>query len=881
MTTLRSFFFRLRNLFHKSQLDHDLDAELSSHLALHIEDNLRKGLSSQEARRQALLTLGGLEQTKQLVRDQQTLPLLETFFQDLRFTLLNLRHSPAFTAAAVLTLALGIGANTAIFSFADLLLHHPVSLQHLDRLVSLSTLRPGTEESSLSPANFRDLRASTATIENLAAYEEWFAHLLGTNGAEEVPAVRVTDHFFAALDAQPAQGRSFLAEEFLPGKNRVVILSYAFWQHELAADPHFTNKTLRLDGDSYNIVGVMPANFQFPPGGTQLWVPLAFDAAQASDRTHATLSTVGRLKSGATIDQARAELNTLWNHLQLQYPDANRQTSLSILPLRERLVDEDSRQFILLFLVVAAFVLLIACVNVANLQLARAAGRQRELSIRSALGAARSRLIRQLFTESLLLAAIGAAAGLLLALWGVSLMRANMPAQVREICDINGMGLDLRAFLFTLFVAVAAGVLSGALPALRASQQNLRDALESGSSRMAGAGNRLRRVFVISEVILAVVLLIGAGLMVKGFYLLATHQTAMQPQSLLTFRLNLTSSRNALPQQRLAFYQELLARLKNIPGVDRVSAVSGLPYSFYENDVNLRSDRPREAPDAESPTAMLESISDDYFAALHLPLREGRLFDPRDASTAAPVAIISESMARRFWPGVQAVGHRLRLSDSPSPDSWVTIVGVVADIRHEVYDRSFRSILYIPLAQAPPSSMDFALRTSADPILLARSVRSAVAELDFSQPVTLLHTMAEKINAQASALQFTARLMALFGLIAILLSAAGIYGLLSHSVVERRREIGIRIALGAHPRQVLLMVLRQGASLVAVGGAIGLLVGLLLARVLSSLLYGVQAWDPTIYFAVPLLLALVTLVATLVPAIRAATLDPVVTLRYD
>ncbi len=827
MNTFRPLFLRLRNLFHKSQLDRELSAELSSHLQLHIDDNLRQGLTPSEARRQALLTLGGMEQIKEAVRDQQTLPFLETLFQDLRFSLRSLRHSPAFTFAAVLTLALGIGAITAIFSFADLLLHHPVSLQHLDRLVSFTMSRSGSEESSLSPANFRDLRGSTATFENLSAYQEWPAHLLGTNGAEEVAGVRVGEPFFATLDARPAQGRPFLADEFLPGKNRVVVLSYAFWQRELAADPQFTNKTLTLDGDSYSIVGVMPAKFQFPPGGPQFWIPLVLDDAQASDRTHASLSTVGRLKPGITLDQARAELNTVWSRLQLQYPDANRQASLTLLSLRDRLVDEDSRQFVILFLVVAGFVLLIACVNVANLQLARTAGRQRELSTRSALGAARSRLIRQLFTESILLAAIGAAAGLLLALWGVSLLRANMPAQVREICDVSGMRIDFRAFLFTLFVATVAGLLSGAIPALRASTLDLRNALESGGARMAGAGNRLRRAFVISEVILAVVLLIGAGLMVKGFYLLATHQTAMAPPALLTFRLNLASSRQASPPLRLAFYEQLLARLKNIPGVERVSAASGLPYSFYENEINFRSDQPGELPNADSPTARLESISDDYFATLHLPLLEGRSFDFHDASTTNAVAIVSESMARRAWPGVHAVGHRLGLSDRPSPDAWITIVGVVADARHEVYDRSFRSILYLPLAQAPPSSIDFALRTSRAPDVLISAVRSAVADLDSTQPVTLLQTMSDKISAQASALQFVARLMALFGLIAILLSTAGIYGLLSHSIIERRREIGIRMALGAHPTQVLAMVLRQGAVLVGIGGAIGLLLGLL------------------------------------------------------
>jgi putative ABC transport system permease protein len=881
MKTPRSLFLRLRNLFRKEHLDRELQDELSAHLELHIGDNLRAGMAPEEARRVALLQLGGLEQTKESVRDARSLPFLETFLQDLRYAWRNLRRSPGFTVAAVLTLSLGIGANTAIFSFADLLLNHPVSLQQLNRLVSLDVLRSGGGEAFLSAANFRDLRAGTESLESLTCYQERAANVFGNTGAEESKGIRAGEDFFTVLEAKPLQGRTFLPEEHRPGNQHVVILSYTFWQREFAADPRVTERTLQLDGVNYAIIGVMPASFQFPPGGQQFWVPLALDDAEASDRTHGTLAVLGRLKMGASLDQSRAELNTVWSRLQARYPDANRQLSLSVLSLRERLVDQDSRQFAALFLCVAAFVLVIACANVANLQLARAAGRQRELAVRAALGAGRARIIRQLLTETVLLAAIGAAGGLLLAVWGVSLMRANMPAQVWEICDVAGMRVDMRAFVFALFAAAASGLLSGAVPALRSSKVILRDALETGGARVAGGGQRLRRVFVISEVVLSVVLLIGAGLMVKGFFLLAAPQTAMQPQTVLTFHLNLPPSRYAARQQRLAFYEQLLDRLHTMPGVEGVSAASGLPYSFYENDARVFSDESRDPAASELPTAMQESIAGDYFRVLRLPLRDGRFFDARDGAGAPAAGIVSETMARRLWPGRQAVGHRLRLPERTENEAWITVVGVVADTRHEVYDRSFRSILYLPLAQAPEQSTDFALRTSGDPHPLVATVRSAVAELDAAQPVTLFQTMAEKVNQQASALQFVAGLMGLFGLVAILLSAAGIYGLIAYSVAERRREIGIRMALGAHPRQVLAMVVKQGVSLVTIGGAIGLLAGSILARLLSSLLYGVQAWDVSIYAAIPLLLALVTFFATLFPARRAASVDPMIALRYE
>jgi putative ABC transport system permease protein len=874
----RSF---LRNLFSSHRLEADLEEEVRSHLELLTAENVRAGMAPNQAQRAARIELGGVEQLKEEVREERLGNWLHSVCSDCCFALRQLRKSPAFTVVAVFTLALGIGANTAIFSFSDLLLNHPVSVRHLNRLVAVGQVRADGEEAPLSPANFRELRARASSLESFADYQEWTASLDGNNGAEESSGVRVGEDFFATLEAEPFLGRVFIPEEQQPGKNRVVVISYAFWQREFAGHPKVTEKSLRLDGENYSILGVMPPDFQFPPGGSQFWVPLALDAAQSADGNQRTLSAVGRLKPAASVPQSRAELNTLWTRLQRRYPEANRRWELSIVPLRNRLVEEDSRQFAVLFLCVAGFVLLIACVNVANLQLTRASSRGRELSIRAAVGADRARIVRQLFTESLVLAAVGGTAGLLLAYWGVALLRVNMPAQVREICDVSGMRLDFRAFLFTLSAATASGILSGATPAFCSSKVNLRDSLESGGARMSGGGHpRLRGIFVISEVILSVVLLVGAGLMVKGFYLLATRQTAMEPQTLLTFHLNLSPVRYATPQQRQIFCTLLLDRLRGVPGVNGVSAVSGLPYSFYENDQKAVSDGVRGESVTDLPTVMQESVSDSYFRVLRLAFLEGRSFDPRDRAGSTPVAIIGESMARRFWPGVQAVGHRLQLPESNSPD-WVTVVGVVTDIRHEVYDRNFRSILYRPLAQLPQSSMDIALRTDADPHRLTATVRSIVADLDSAQPISLLLAMDEKINRQASALQFVATLMALFGLVATLLSTAGIYGLITFSVIERRREIGIRMALGARPKQILSIVVRLAVSFVAIGGVTGLVSGFVLAQFLSRLIYGVQAWDPTVYATVSLLLLIVTLMATFLPALRATRVDPIIALRYE
>jgi putative ABC transport system permease protein len=794
-----------------------------------------------------------------------------------------LRKNPGFTVVAVLTLALGIGANTAIFTLAHLLLNKPVSFPQLDRLMSASVITPGGDERPLAPANYLDLRAQTKSLESIAAYEEWAAGVQGQNGPEEIRGVRVSEGFFATLGVQPtpAQGRVFLDEDHQPGREHVVILSYGLWQREFGGDTHVLGRELRLDGENYEIVGIMPASFQFPLGGQQFWAPLALSSAEKSERAKDILATVGRLKDGATLEGARAEMETVWAQLQRQYPRQNGERQLSVLSLRARLVNEDSRAFVILFLFVAGFALLIVCVNVANLQLSRAGSRRREIAVRVALGATRIRLIRQLLTESVMLAVMSGALGLLLAVWGVSLLRTNLPEQVRRICDLTGLHVDVQAFIFMLFVAVASGVLSGLAPALQGSRMDLRARLETGSGRIVGGGKRLRNIYVISEVVLSVVLLIGAGLMVKGFSALANHHPGLEPQSLLAFHVNLPSSRYVGSRQRATFYEKGLARIKSLPAVQGVAVASGVPYSFYENEVGVISDEHTEVRSDQAPTAMQESITSDYFRVMHIPLLAGRHFDQRDGDGAPAVGIVSESMARRLWPGRAVVGRRVKLLERDADPEWITVVGIAADVRHEVYDRAFRSILYRPMEQAPDNSMDFIVRSFGEPKQLFAMVRSAIGEVDKGEPVTHLQTMAQKITEQASALHMVAALMGLFGLAAIILSAAGMYGVITYSVTERRREIGIRMALGAQRAEVVKMVMREGLLYAVVGGAIGMGLGSFLARLLSSLLYGVQAWDLAVYAGVPVLLLVVSIVATLMPAMRAARVDPMMALRYE
>ena len=882
MRRLRAWLWRLGGMFRKGRSDAEMAAELESHLEMQVEENMRAGMMPEAARRDALMRLGGVEQTKEAYRDQRGLPWLDALLQDLRFSIRVLRRNPGFTSVAVLTLALGIAANSTIFSFADLIIRRPVALPGLNRLVAVSEMVSLTEEKGISPANYFDLKAELHGLESLAAYQYRDLVLTREGASEAVAGVQVSPDFFSTVGVQPSLGRTFLPEEAEPGKENVLVLSDSFWKSRFAGEGNVVGKTVTLNQQTFTIVGVMPARFTFPLGSYAFWVPLALTPREKSERSELSLSAVGRLAPGATVEQARAEIETRWSRMEKAYPDATFGRTVRVVPLLDDIVLDYNRQFALLLLGVVGFVLLIACANVANLHLGQAAGRQQEIAIRASLGAKRGRLLAQLVTESILLAVGGGAVGLLLSFWGVHVLRSTLPPDVREFCDVNELRINSASLFFTLLVTFLAGLLAGVVPAWQQTRDYAFDALKETGARVAGGrGHRLRRVLVTSELSLAVVLLIGSGLMIKGFGALLNANPSLAPDSLFTMHVSLPPARYGESSQAKAFSDQLLSQLRSLPGVESAALASGVPYSFYGDSVAVRIEGRAELRADQLPMVMPESISPSYFRTMHITLREGREFAARDDPSGAPVAIVSESMAMRLWPRESPIGRRMTVMAPSGHSSTITVVGVVSDVLHEIYDRSFRSIIYLPCAQAPPRAMDFALRSQTgepNPLALARA---AVQEIDPTIPIDHLETMTRKIANQTSALRYVARLMAVFGGVALLLSAVGVYAVVASSVDERRGEIGIRMALGAQPRNVLGLVLRTVVLLTALGLGTGIGLALALTRLVADLIYGVSSWDPTIFTTVPALLGFVALLATYLPARKAIRVDPMVVLRCE
>jgi predicted permease len=854
------------------------DRGLEDEMRFHLEMKAMAGGGTTDARYAALRQFGNATLLCEESREQWGWLRLETLVQDLRYGLRLLVKNPGFTAVAAAALALGIGVNTAIFSFADVVLTHPIALADLDRLVSI---RERASESGdyepLAPADYLDLRSRSKTLQPIAAYEYWGASLGGRGGPEMIPGVRVTAEFFDALGVTPALGRAFSPGEQEPGRNRVVILSHRFSRQQFATNGAL-GCNLVLDGERYTVVGVMPPAFHFPLGGQDFWTPLPMGPSERNEHTKRYVLPVGRLGEGVPIEQARAEIDTIWRGLRTQYRTADSTRTLTVRPLRDQVVGENDRQFTLFLMGVVVLVLLIACANVANLQLARGARRSREIAVRAAVGGGRLRIMRQLVTESLALSLLGAALGLVFAAWAVPLLRVTLPPELNSICDLDSIRLNLRVLLFTFAIACGAGVISGLTPALHQSRTDLNGVLKEGSGRATTrTGQRLRGIFVVAELALSLILLINAGLMVKGFLTVASRQPETQPNRLLTFHVTLPEARYRNANELRAFFASALSRLPGVPRVASVAVASGLPYSFYDDSVNVTMEGRSTAPKGESPTAMMEAVSNDYFRTMHIPLRGGREFNRRDGADAAPVAIVSRSMADRLWPGQEALGKRVKLN----ADAWLTVVGTVGDLRHEVYDRAFRSTTYVPYQQAPPRAADFVLRTSEDAMALVSAVRNEMHQLDRNLAVETVETMSAKIARQAAALRYVASLMIIFGMAALVLCSMGVYGLVSYSVAERGHEIGIRVALGAEPLRLLWTITGSGLRLTAIGLAVGIPSALVLAQLLSSMIYGVRPWDLTIFIAAPLALACIAALACVIPAGRAIQVDPMEVLHYE
>jgi predicted permease len=877
---------RLRALFRKEELDRELSEEMAFHLEKQIEQNVAAGMSAEEARFAALRKFGGVEQTKEDCRDAWGLRFIDTLIQDIRFGLRQLRRNPGFTAVAVLTLALGIGANTAIFSVVNAVLLRPLAYQDAERLVVI--LHYGT--SPVAPANFVDWRHQNHVFERMGAAEYWTPNLAGIEKPEQISGLHVTSDILPLLGVQPLMGRMFLPEEDQRGREHEIVLSFRLWQQRFGGDPHILGQTMTLDGEKYTVIGVMPRDFRFAPFWATkavLWAPLPL-ADRIADRNGNSLRVFARLKPDVTLEQARAEMATITARLDQQYPGTNRE--YVVLPLKEKVVG-DIRPALLVLLGAVGFVLLIACANVAHMMLARAAARQKEVAVRTALGAGRSRVIRQFLTESLLLTSMGAGVGLLLAVLAIRALIALSPEGIPRVESIS---LDGHVLLFMLAVSVLTGLAFGLTPAWQATAFNLSGSLKDGGrgSTEGIRRNRLRSLLIASEFALALILLVGAGLMIRSFAALEAVDPGFDPHNVLSFVVNVTGSGVASGASRVAFFQELLERTRSLEGVRSASGINHLPLAgdLWTRDYLIEGKAvplPGEVPEAVYRVAM-----PGYFRTMNMTLLRGRDIAESDRMSAPAVVVINQEMARLCWPGADPLGKRIALADTLQNAHWMTVVGVVKNVQEHDWAAPLLSEVYLPVLQTPEYFADahsqfpylyltVVVRTSGDPAALMPAIRNEVRALDGTVTISQVQTMEQAVADATAQPLFYLLLLGTFAAVALVLAAVGIYGVVSYSVSRRTHEIGIRMALGAKRSDVLKLVTGQGMILALVGTAVGAVGALPLARLISSLLYGVHPTDPVTFGVVAGVLTAVALLACYIPARRAAKVDPIVALRNE
>ena len=808
-----------------------------------------------------------------------------TFLQDVRYAVRTLLKSPGFAAVAVLALALGIGANTAIFSVVKAVLLSPLPYPEPERLVWVRESNPGADipDEPASAPNYNDWRTQVRSFDGLAAYANTALTLTDGGGGEpeRIPAVSTSANFFQVVGVAPALGRGFLPEEETAGKNRVVVLSHGLWQRRFGASPQALGQTITLGGNAYTVVGVAPADFKSPvrgPKAPEMWVPIAFNFNQNVRRSD-YLNVIGRLRAGATIGQAQAELAGVAARLEQEYPATNAGWTVTTQPLHERVVG-NVRQALWVLMGVVGFLLLIACANVANLLLARAAARRQEIAVRSALGAGRGRLVRQLLTESLLLGIAGGGLGLILAAWGVELLVALSPGNIPRLEEA---GLDARVLAFTFGVSVLTGVVFGLLPALSASKTDLAESLKEGGSRGPTAGQgarRLRSSLVIAEIAITAVLLACAGLMIRSFNAIQSVDPGFRPERVLTFEFSLPSAKYKDEPQIAAFYEQLTARAAALPGVERAALVDSLPLGGGADVLSFVIEGRPELPPEKVQDAMFSTATPDYFDVLGIGHVRGERLTERHRDGVPDVGVINETMARKFWPDEDPIGKRVNLGD-PARAPWITVIGVVKDARSSGLDKEPYAQMYLPALQFRQRTMTFVARTSADPATLVPALRRELGALDQDLPLYNVRTMEQVLAESVARRRFQMILIAAFAGVGLLLAAVGIYGVISYTVTQRSHEIGVRMALGARASDILKLVVGQGLGLTLAGVGLGLAGSFALTRVLSSLLYGVTATDPLTFACVSLAMLGVALLACLIPARRATKVDPMVALRYE
>ncbi|HVF58072.1 MAG TPA: ABC transporter permease [Pyrinomonadaceae bacterium] len=810
---------------------------------------------------------------------------MKNFWQDLRYGMRMLIKSPGFTLIAVAALALGIGANTVIFSVVNTLLLRPLPFPQSEQITAILLKDPetGSLYSSYSYPNFEDIRNQNQVFEQVAAYSLATAFLRTGDEPERMQGVSASADLFPLLGVNPLLGRTFSGEEERPGGARFIVLSYDYWQHRFGGDRQIVGQQLPISGQSVTVLGVMPRGFKFPVGAQQVdfWMPLASSLSEKARAARGAvfLNVVGRLKPGVTLEQAQAETDTIASRLETQYPDANTGFKIALVSSHERLVGK-VRPALLVLLAAVVFVLLIACANVANLMLARATVRRKEIAIRTALGASRWRVVRQLLTESLLLSSLGGAAGLLLALWGMDLLVAAIPSDIPRTGEIS---MDKYVLVFTAGLTALTGVIFGLVPALQASRTNLDETLKDATRGMSGGmqRNRMRSVLVIAEISLSLVLLVGAGLLFQSFRRLLEVSPGFEPDKVLTAEVSVSEKKYPEKAQRAAFYHEALERIAAIPDVQSAAVVNPLPlagnFEAYTFDIVGRP----PFPPGKEPASDRRVISPGYFQTMNIPVRKGRAFVEQDRADAPPVTIINETFARRFFPGEDPVGKAIIPGEGQTGTAR-EIVGVVGDVRHAGLDVETSPEYYVPYEQASVGRLSIVARAgSGNPASIGPALRGAIVAMDKEQPVYNIRPMTQLLDQSVARRRFNMMLLGGFALLALLLASIGIYGVISYSVAQRTREIGIRIALGAQIGDVVRLILRQGLTLAVVGLVVGLFASFFMTRLMASLLFGVSATDPVTFASVALILLFVALLACYIPARRAARVDPNVALRYE
>ncbi len=810
---------------------------------------------------------------------------MAALIQDVKFALRLLAKNPGFTAIAVIVLALGIGANTAIFSVVDAVVLRPLPIHQPGRVVAVHDqfTQLGLPSIGVSAPDFADISRMKDIFANTAAISDQNFDLTGAGQPEHLVGFRVSSGYFPLVGVKPILGRWFLPSEDKPGASHVVVITENLWEGAFGSDPKLIGKSITLDGENYTVVGVMPSSFQLPNTAPDLWTPLALTPAQldpVKERDHQWLSMAARLRPGVTMTQAQTAMNSMARRLMREYPNyypAHVGYGIKVIQLLPDLIGSTGK-FLFILLAAVGFVLLIACANVANLMLARASARSREMAVRAALGASRLRIVRQLLTESILLALAGGALGVWLAVWGVDLIKRIGPANVPRLdqVDINGWVL-----LFTAAIALATGILFGLAPALQGSKTSLHESLKEGgrSSSDGAARQRVRGLLVVGEVALTLVLLVGGVLMIKSFVHLLDVNPGFDPHNILTMQITLSDKQYAKPSEITGFYDALIERVSHLPGVKTAGAVDVLPFNNFGNSGSFFIEGEPAGTGVILPHADVRRVMPGFFRTMRIPLRRGRSLTEADTASAPHIVLIDDVLAKQYWPKHDPIGHRVAMV-SPTPE-WYTVVGIVGNVRNRGFSAPRKGVLYFPLAQMPKFHMSLVIRAASDPMSLAGAVRQAVRSIDKQQPVYDVKTMEQYISESVSNQRMAVFLLAVFAALALILASVGIYGVISFSVSQRTHEIGIRMALGAQQGDILRLVVGQGAILALAGVGVGIVAALGLTRLMAGLLFGVRPNDAGTFVGVALVLIAVALLATYIPARRAARVDPLVALRDE